>query len=210
MPHEIAQSSLNTFPMRGYSSVNHSRIDPTLLHAVRAATNLFEVVAKYVILDRSGRVWKGRCPFHPEKTPSFVVYPYRFYCFGCGAQGDAFEFLRKSERLPFRTAVARLAATAGVEMSGSSGKIARCNKKSGDLTPPHAVRFERPESWCPIFPPPLDARPPTGQQLRCSHLRIYYGGAGEVLCYIKRVEIAGCKKAFFPLSYGHLDGQLGV
>ena len=62
-----------------------------------------EVVGQYVQLRRRGRTLSGLCPFHNEKTPSFVVYPdtQSFYCFGCGAAGDVINFVRKYNNLSY-------------------------------------------------------------------------------------------------------------
>lgn len=89
-----------------------------LREAIRERTDLVELVAQYVPLERAGRNFKGLCPFHTEKTPSFHVSPAlnRFHCFGCGASGDAFEFLMRIEGLSFREAMRRLAERAGIEL----------------------------------------------------------------------------------------------
>jgi DNA primase len=64
-----------------------------LREAIRDRIDLVELVSDYVRLERAGRNFKGLCPFHTEKTPSFHVSPAlnRFHCFGCGASGDAFD-----------------------------------------------------------------------------------------------------------------------
>ena len=64
-------------------------------------------------LARSGRQWKGCCPFHGEKTPSFYVYDDHYHCFGCGAHGDAISFVMQSQGAGFIEAVEQLAAEAG-------------------------------------------------------------------------------------------------
>jgi DNA primase len=76
------------------------------------------VVGETVRLSRAGRNLKGLCPFHSEKTPSFVVYPKdgSYHCFGCGASGDIFNFLMRTEGLDFRGALEKLAGKAGVEI----------------------------------------------------------------------------------------------
>ncbi|MDQ4035461.1 MAG: DNA primase [Chloroflexota bacterium] len=70
-------------------------------------------------LKRAGTVHKGLCPFHAEKTPSFIVTPDRetWHCFGCGEHGDIFTFLMRRDGLDFRESLARLAEKAGVELS---------------------------------------------------------------------------------------------
>ena len=74
-----------------------------------------EVIGQYVQLRRRGRTLSGLCPFHNEKTPSFVVYPdtQSFYCFGCGAAGDVINFVRKYNNLGYVESVKQLAARAG-------------------------------------------------------------------------------------------------
>lgn len=78
-----------------------------------------EVVGKYVELKRAGRNLKGLCPFHNERTPSFIVSPDKniYHCFGCNAGGDIFEFVMKMDGMDFREALERLASQAGVDLS---------------------------------------------------------------------------------------------
>ena len=81
-------------------------------------TDIVQLIGAYVPLKAAGRTFKGLCPFHTEKTPSFVVNPERqiFHCFGCGEGGDAIAFLVKHERLTFPEAVRFLAQQAGVAL----------------------------------------------------------------------------------------------
>jgi DNA primase len=85
---------------------------------VLAATDLVGLIGAATALKKAGRSWKGLCPFHTEKTPSFHVHPEKgfYYCFGCGAKGDAITFVRETERLEFAEAVAYLARRAGVAL----------------------------------------------------------------------------------------------
>ena len=68
----------------------------------------FKVINRYVEVKRSGSRWIAKCPFHPDKTPSFVIYESRYYCFGCGEHGDNINFIRKIENCNFPEAVRRL------------------------------------------------------------------------------------------------------
>jgi DNA primase len=83
---------------------------------VRAATDFVAVAAEHIALKRVGRRWVGLCPFHAEKSPSFSVNGEEglYYCFGCGAGGDAIRFVQEVEHLDFADAVERLAARAGL------------------------------------------------------------------------------------------------
>src|SRR6266508_1142502 len=86
---------------------------------VRERTDIIELISSYVPLTRAGRSYKGLCPFHQEKTPSFVVFPERqgFHCFGCGRGGDAFTFYMGVEHVEFKEALQELARRAGIELS---------------------------------------------------------------------------------------------
>ena len=89
------------------------------IHDVLDRTNIVEIVKRHVELKRAGTgSWKGLCPFHGEKTPSFHVNETRqyFYCFGCHEKGDAITFLTKIEQRPFMDVLHDLAAAAGVDL----------------------------------------------------------------------------------------------
>jgi DNA primase len=85
---------------------------------VRDRTEIVDLVSNYVRLRKTGRSYKGLCPFHQEKTPSFVVFPEsgNFHCFGCGRGGDVFTFYMGVERVEFREALQELAKRAGIEL----------------------------------------------------------------------------------------------
>ena len=91
---------------------------PQILDEIRSRLDIVEIVGQFVNLKRAGEHWKGLCPFHSEKTPSFTVNPKRgiFHCFGCGVGGDAFGFLMRQDRLAFPEAVRTLAQRTGVEL----------------------------------------------------------------------------------------------
>ena len=93
---------------------------------LRLQANIVQVVQEYVPLKRAGTTFKGLCPFHAEKTPSFHVNPEKgfFHCFGCGVGGDVFKFLELHEKLSFPEAVKLLAQKFGIalpERSEGSG-----------------------------------------------------------------------------------------
>ncbi len=85
---------------------------------VKESLNIAEVIGDYIELKPSGSYFKASCPFHQEKTPSFMVSPSRgsYYCFGCGASGDVFSFVQNFEGLDFRASLELLAKRAGVEI----------------------------------------------------------------------------------------------
>jgi DNA primase len=103
----------------------------TVLDDIRAAVDIVDLVSRFVNLRKAGSHWKGLCPFHAEKTPSFTVNPQKniFHCFGCGVGGDAFGFVMRQDRLSFPEAVRALAKTAGIalpdERGGRSGDSGR-------------------------------------------------------------------------------------
>ena len=90
----------------------------SFLQELKMKTDIEDVISTYVTLKRRGATLVGLCPFHNEKTPSFTVYPatQSFYCFGCGAGGDAITFLKKIENLDYLDAVKTLAQRAGLQM----------------------------------------------------------------------------------------------
>lgn len=93
-------------------------LSDSFLQELKMKTDIEDVISTYVTLKRRGATLVGLCPFHNEKTPSFTVYPatQSFYCFGCGAGGDAITFLKKIENLDYLDAVKTLAQRAGLQM----------------------------------------------------------------------------------------------
>ncbi len=85
---------------------------------LKASADIVAVVSDYVKLKKTGSGYKGRCPFHSEKTPSFNVNNVKgmFYCFGCGAGGDVFAFVQKYEKVDFPEAVRIVASKSGVAL----------------------------------------------------------------------------------------------
>lgn len=86
---------------------------------IKGKVDIVELVGEHVLLKRAGRNYKGNCPFHGEKTPSFMVNPELqiFKCFGCGESGDVFSFLQKMEGMDFGEALQNLAKRTGITLT---------------------------------------------------------------------------------------------
>lgn len=112
---------------------------------VRDSADIVDVISEHVQLKRVGRRWSGLCPFHSEKSPSFSVNQEMglYYCFGCGAKGDAITFLREMEHLDFVGAVERLANKTGIQLrySDNDDGEGRKNRKQIIDMMREAVRF---------------------------------------------------------------------
>jgi len=105
------------------------------LQELRDRVDLVAVVQRRVPLKKSGRDWKGLCPFHGEKTSSFYVVPDKkmFHCFGCGVSGDAIKFVMQMEGRSFRDAVEQLAGEAGVDLTPPDPEEARRSARRAAL-----------------------------------------------------------------------------
>jgi DNA primase len=108
-------------------------LQAAFLDELRARVPLADLIGRGVKLARSGRQWKGCCPFHDEKTPSFYVYDDHFHCFGCGAHGDAIAFVMQCQNAAFPEAVAQLAAEAGLEVPKPTPNAAEADRRRSGL-----------------------------------------------------------------------------
>ena len=110
-------------------------ISPELKDNIREATDIVEIISSYVSLKSAGKNFKGLCPFHQEKTPSFSVNPHGqyFHCFGCGIGGDVFDFLMRAEGLSFMEAMRELAGRAHIACpeTGRDAQDASGNLRQG-------------------------------------------------------------------------------
>lgn len=88
------------------------------IEEIKSRLDIVDIVGKYVALKIAGKNFSGRCPFHAEKTPSFIVSPelQRYKCFGCGESGDIFNFIQKIENIDFPETLEKLAKEAGVTL----------------------------------------------------------------------------------------------
>jgi DNA primase len=101
------------------------------LEEIKDRIDIVDLISEYVHLKKTGQNWKGLCPFHTEKTPSFVVSPAKqiYHCFGCNSGGDIFTFLTNYENLTFPEALNLLAGKAGVVLKPSPGGAAPAGSK---------------------------------------------------------------------------------
>jgi DNA primase len=115
-----------------------ARIKDSSVEAVKSAAEILPLVEDYVRLRKAGGTYKGLCPFHQEKTPSFTVSPARgtFKCFGCGEGGDAIAFVEKLESVDFVGAIETLAQRFGVQIEYEeiSPEADRARKRKERLT----------------------------------------------------------------------------
>ena len=105
----------------------------TAIEEIKQRIDIVDFISRYTPLQRAGSSFKGNCPFHNERTPSFIVTPDRnsWYCFGaCATGGDVFEFLMRKENLTFPEALEILAKEAGVELHGPGDDPARRQRTS--------------------------------------------------------------------------------
>ncbi len=102
---------------------------------IKARLDLVDFIREYVVLKKMGGNWKGLCPFHSEKTPSFLVSSEKgiWKCFGCGAGGDLFSFLMKKEGMEFPEALRTLAQRAGVVLRAQDPKVQNQRSRLLDL-----------------------------------------------------------------------------
>ena len=93
-------------------------MNSSIVDEIKSRCDIVDVIGRYVTLKRAGSIYKGLCPFHNEKTPSFAVYESKqfFNCYGCGAAGDVISFVMKIENIDLRTAVSKLAEQYGIDM----------------------------------------------------------------------------------------------
>ncbi len=110
-------------------------LNDSVIAQVRSAADIVDFVSQVTPLKLAGKSYKGLCPFHREKTPSFHVDRDKglFYCFGCGTGGDVFKFLTLTERFTFPEAVEHVAARVGIELPRRKTRSAREDEKDNLL-----------------------------------------------------------------------------
>lgn len=132
--------------------------DDRLLEDLKSRIDIVDVVSEYIELKRAGQNFKGLCPFHTEKTPSFMVNPdkQRFHCFGCNVGGDAINFVMKYENLSFQETVRLLAKKAGMDLRsyrlgsaepGLKGKLIEIQKAASGVFVENLGRSKKASSY---------------------------------------------------------------
>ncbi len=166
-----------------------------------AKSDIVAVISKYVDLKKNGSEFSACCPFHNERTPSFTVQPEKqfFYCFGCGASGDAVDFVSTYENIGFREAVESIV-----------GNVTPVTLDAATVNAP--VRAQKDPEWTPQVPVPADtAQQPMDtlnrrkgdgwERLTASQRWEYRDAAGELIGYVCRFELPGGGKDVMPQSF---------
>jgi len=99
-------------------------ISDGIIEKISERADIVEVISEYIPLKKAGKNYKALCPFHEERTPSFIVSPEKqlFHCFGCGVGGNVFSFIMKWEKVSFPEAVKMLGEKVGISVDTSSGE----------------------------------------------------------------------------------------
>ncbi|MDQ1283939.1 MAG: primase [Patescibacteria group bacterium] len=115
---------------------------------IKGKLNIVDVLGEYLRLDKAGSNWRALCPFHNEKSPSFMVNEERqmWKCFGCGKGGDIFSFVMEIEGLEFREALKTLAEKAGVKLQGYSPQKTKEKNRIGEILE-LATKFYEVQLW---------------------------------------------------------------
>jgi hypothetical protein len=161
--------------------------------ALLARVDIVQVIGAYVPLTQRGAEYEACCPFHAEATPSFKVSPAKqfYHCFGCGAHGNAIDFLMQHRGLGFLDAVAEL----GGDVPGRSAVPA------GSASVPAVPHEERRAPWVPILPAPADAPAPPKAHFKSGvpqKVWTYHDEAGRVLGHVYRFVKSDGGKEVLP------------
>ena len=112
-----------------------SRIPEEKIDEIRVASDIVSVVSRYVALKKAGKNFKGLCPFHKEKTPSFIVSPEKqiCHCFGCGKGGNVFNFIMSVENISYIEAIKRVAQDLGISLPEQKQRDQKYSASDYDL-----------------------------------------------------------------------------
>jgi DNA primase len=188
-------------------------LPPAFLDELRARTPMAALVGRKVKLARSGKSWKGCCPFHGEKSPSFYVYDDGYHCFGCGAHGDAIGFVMNTEGAGFIEAVERLAGEAGLDVPKPSPAAAEAERQRLDLSQvlDLAAAFYTARLYAPVGRDALAylrGRGLTEETIKRFGLGWSGEGRGELIAELRRAEIDPARMAEAGLLQSRDDGSV--
>lgn len=169
--------------------MNAKRIDT---EALRASVDIAEVVGRYMSLKRDGKEYKGCCPFHDEKTPSFYVSPVKgfVHCFGCGAHFDVIGFVMRYENIAFDAACERLGHREFAPAVASPPRKVESKPKEGAWVallpvPADAPDLLRTDGWTvPLWNPKRDKY----SRFKPTRADAYLDADGRLLGYVLRCE----------------------
>lgn len=172
---------------------------------IKDKVDILEVMSSYLTLKRAGMNWKGKCPFHNEKTPSMMVSPERqtFKCFGCGEGGDVFTFIEKMEGVDFYNALKILADRAGVALEHHTISYGGKEHKADKKTQLYEIN-----NWAKkLYQKVLLDHP------KAEKARLYLKGRGLTLETIKNFEIGYAPKSWdflikFLKGKGYTDDEI--
>src|SRR3989339_173899 len=118
------------------------------IEEIKSKLNIVDILGEYIRLDKAGANWRALCPFHNEKSPSFMVNEEKqfWHCFGCQKSGDIFAFVMEMEGLEFREALKTLAEKAGVKLQGYSPQKAKEKNRIGEILE-LATKFYEVQLW---------------------------------------------------------------
>ncbi len=164
----------------------------TEVQQIKDRINIVEIIGQYVQLKRAGRNFSGRCPFHNERTPSFMVSPERgtYICFGCGEKGDVFSFVQKMDGTDFPTVLKQLAEKAGIKLTPRTRNPQAAEEKEQEKEKEEKLRevceaatsfFEAELQKHPAVLEYLKTRGLTGESIKAWRLG-YAPAAWESLC----------------------------
>ena len=112
-----------------------ARIPQTKIEEIESASDIVSTISRYVSLKKAGKNFKGLCPFHKEKTPSFIVSPEKqiYHCFGCGKGGNVFNFLMSVENISYIESVKRVASDLGITIPSYHSKKSNISSSEYDM-----------------------------------------------------------------------------
>ncbi len=195
-------------------------INNEVIATVRNRANILEVVSQVVVLKRIGKDYKGLCPFHKEKTPSFHVHPEKgiYKCFGCGEGGDVFAFVQKARGLGFLDGVKELAHQFGVSLLETEQEKTEYKRRSLFL-----LLYEQAcEFYCKLLKDPITGNgaqqylksrgldETTIQKFRLGYAPASWDALTDYLCSANKVSAATLEEAGLSRARAENNGYFDL